>query len=487
MVNYGVKLANEELRMNVTKLEPEDPFLWASKFWMPIYNDNRMLLYNPRTRRLIAQGFESCIERERIRVDVVAGTSTAGIPHGAILAERLNKPFIYIREKPKDHGMRNQIEGIDADSDLRGKRVLVVEDLISTGGSSAKAVDAVRKANGRVDYLFSIFNYALQEANNMFDGVAAFDGSGATLNPAVNVRSLLTYDTLLEVAVKSGHINRREQRMLEEWRADPFGWGAKHGYHWMRGREEKRLSRAEKRAKGRFILAADVPSTRDAFAYADGFSDLIGMIKIGKATNQAAVNEGVPLLRKLHQTGMLVFLDLKLKDTPDQVYLAAKQCTVPGVYMFNVHVDGSEKMCREAVRGATEAAAARGIERPKVIGVTALTSLDDDDLSSICINEKFQDHVMHMAKRAKQWGLDGIVCPASFAGKMEKKFGEWEYVTPGIKWAGVQNIGQKQLDTPDGSVQKCSHNRLVIGSAVTKSADPRKTAYEILQAMAPHV
>jgi len=487
MVNYSIKLANEELQMNVTKLKPENPFLWASKFWMPIYNDNRMLLYNPRTRRLIAQGFESYIEKEKIKVDVVAGTSTAGIPHGAILAEKLNKPFIYIREKPKDHGMRNQIEGIDAESDLKGKRVLVIEDLISTGGSSAKAVDAVRKANGRVDYLFSIFNYKLEEANNMFDGIASFESSGATLNPAVNVRSLLTYDTLLEVAVKNGFINRKQQLMLEEWRADPFGWGAKHGYHWMRGTETMKLSRKERIAKERVCLAVDVQSTREAFAYADGFSDVVGMIKIGKATNQAAVNEGVPLLRRLNQTSMNVFLDLKLKDTPDQVYLAAKQCTVPGVYMFNVHVDGGEKMCREAVRGATEAAAARGIPKPKVIGVTSLTSLDESDLSSICINEKVTDHVIHMAKRAKQWGLDGIVCPANLAGKLEKKFGKWEYVTPGIKYAGVQNTGQKQLDTPDGSVQKCKHNRLVIGSAITKSQNPRKTAHEILQVMAPYV
>jgi orotidine-5'-phosphate decarboxylase len=189
----------------------------------------------------------------------------------------------------------------------------------------------------------------------------------------------------------------------------------------------------------------------------------------------------------LHETGMGVFLDLKLKDTPDQVYGAAKQCTVPGVEMFNVHVDGGEEMCKAALKGAAEAAAARGIKRPKVIGVTVLTSLDDGDLKEQGVGESYDRHVMRMAKLAKKWGLDGIVCPANKAGRLERKLGEWTYVTPGIKYAGVQNVGQKQLDTPDGAVQACDSSVLVIGSAVTKAQDKRKTTYEILQAMAPHV
>jgi orotate phosphoribosyltransferase len=487
MVNYGTKLAKIMFGMEATMFNDKQPFLWASGFWMPIYNDNRLFLSDVKYRELIAEGFADTIKKEKIKIDAIAGTSTAGIPHGATLANLLRVPFTYIRDKPKEHGLKNRIEGLPASKGYEGARVGVVEDLISTGGSSAGAVDAVRKAGGIADHLFSIYNYGLEEANNMFDGVIAFGKEAETLNPRVNVHSLLSYQKSLEVAVKTGYISKKQQQMLEEWRADPFGWGRKHGYHWLRGADEKKLSESEQKAKARVCLAVDVPNTRDAFAYADGFSDLIGLIKIGKATNQAAVNEGVPLLRKLHQTGMGVFLDLKLKDTPDQVYLAAKQCTVPGVQMFNVHVDGGEKMCKEAVRGATEAAAARGIPKPKVIGVTVLTSLDENDLTSICVNEKYEDHVFHMAKRAKQWGLDGIVCPASLAGKMEKKFGRWEYVTPGVKFAGVQNVGQKQLDTPDGAVQACKSSTLVIGSAVTKAPDRRKTAYEILQVMAPHV
>ncbi len=482
-MNLDKKLAKIEFGLEATTLNTRNPYLWASGFFMPIYNDNRLLLSSAEYRQMIAKGFADIIRKEKIRVDMIAGTSTAGIPHATTLADLLGKPLIYIRDKPKDHGKKNQIEGPDPE----GKSVIVIEDLISTGGSSVKAVDAVRNAKGRVNYLFSIFNYGLEDASRMFAGDIPFGSDGATLNPPCNVRSLLTYDKLLEVALDTKYIDKRQAEALREWRADPFDWGRKHGWHWLRGHDTAKLSRKEKLASARICLAADVPTTRDALALADGFSDLVGMIKIGKGTNQAAVNEGYPLLRKLYQTGIQTFLDLKLHDTPDQVYGTAKQCTVPGVAMFNIHVAGGEEMCKQAVKGATEAAIARGIERPKVIGVTVLTSLDDEDLRDLSVNRKYDDYLMHMTRNAKKWGLDGIVCPASKAGELEKKFGKWCYVTPGIKYAGVQNVGQKQLDTPDGAVQACDSSVLVIGSAITKAKDRRGTAYEIVKTMAKHI
>ena len=109
---------------------------------MPIYNDNRMFLFHPHMRRLIAQGLADIIQDQEISPEVVAGTATAGIPHGALLADLLLLPYIYIRDKPKAHGLKNRIEGLDADSDLGGRNVVVIEDLISTGGSSARAVEA---------------------------------------------------------------------------------------------------------------------------------------------------------------------------------------------------------------------------------------------------------------------------------------------------------------------------------------------------------
>jgi len=187
---------------------------------MPIYNDNRMFLFHPEVRRTIARGLAEIVEERAIRPEVVAGTATAGIPHGALLADRLSLPFIYIRDKPKAHGLKNRIEGLDADSDLGGVRVVVIEDLISTGGSSARAVEAVREARGDCDWCLSIFSYGMEKAAEQFDA----------LDPPCNFTSLLTFPVLLEVARSGGFLSEEQIALLSEWREDPFGWGEKHGF-----------------------------------------------------------------------------------------------------------------------------------------------------------------------------------------------------------------------------------------------------------------
>ena len=187
---------------------------------MPVYNDNRMFLFHPETRRLIARGLADIVEREGIAPEVVAGTATAGIPHGALLADVLSLPYIYIRDKPKAHGLKNRIEGLDADSDLEGRRVVVIEDLISTGGSSARAVEAVREANGVADWCLSIFSYGLEKAAEQF----------GALTPPCNFDSLLTFPVLLDVAKSGGLLAADQIALLEAWQQDPFGWGEARGF-----------------------------------------------------------------------------------------------------------------------------------------------------------------------------------------------------------------------------------------------------------------
>jgi orotate phosphoribosyltransferase len=187
---------------------------------MPIYNDNRMFLFHPDARRTIARGLADIVDREKIFPEVVAGTATAGIPHGALLADLLSLPYIYIRDKPKAHGLRNRIEGLDADSDLGGRTVVVIEDLVSTGGSSARAVEAVREANGRCGWCLSIFSYGLQKAARQF----------AALEPPCAHASLLTFPVLMDVARAGGFLSEGQIGLLEDWRADPFGWGEAHGF-----------------------------------------------------------------------------------------------------------------------------------------------------------------------------------------------------------------------------------------------------------------
>ena len=241
----------------------------------------------------------------------------------------------------------------------------------------------------------------------------------------------------------------------------------------------------EEEARKRVCLALDVPTVSEALTLAEHLSDYVGTAKVGKELHTAAGNEGVNIVRELYARGVDIFLDLKLKDTPATVYGASKQCAAPGVYMFNIHIEG-EDMCKRAIEGAHDGAGDR--ERPKVIGVTVLTSLSDEDLEVQGIEISYDDLVKKRTELAREWGLDGVVCPANKAGELEKQFGsDFTYVTPGVQWKGVQGKGQKQLYLPNRAVQDCSSSILVIGSAITKAKDQRKAAYEILQVMAEHL
>lgn len=222
-------LARFSLNIGAIKLHPEKPFLWASGYYMPIYNDNRMLLASCGHRQYIRDTFHEFAKYDLVGFEVIAGTSTAGIPHATSLADKMNLPLIYVREKAKDHGMKNRIEGIDADEDLGGRRVLLIEDLISTGGSSASAVDAIRQAKGAIDTCYSIFDYGFVEANAIFDGNLDYK-SGGRLNMPCRKRSILSYDTLLRVAQEEGKIKQEQLATLQDWRIAPFAWGRNHGF-----------------------------------------------------------------------------------------------------------------------------------------------------------------------------------------------------------------------------------------------------------------
>ena len=244
------------------------------------------------------------------------------------------------------------------------------------------------------------------------------------------------------------------------------------------------LNEKEKIARKRVCLALDVPTAQDALELAAELSDYVGTFKVGKQLHTAAGNEGVNIVEEIHNRGGNIFLDLKFHDTPNTVYEAGRACAVPGVYIFNIHIAGGETMCKKALEGAYEGARAKGIDRPKVIGVTVLTSLSDEDLTVQNLGINYDDLVMRRTELAVKWGLDGVVCPANKAGELEKKFSsDFLYVTPGIAWGGKHGDGQKQLYTPDMAVRDCRNSILVLGSAITKAENRKKTACEILQAM----
>lgn len=211
---YGRQLAKEALKLEATKLSPDSPFTWASGYKMPIYNDNRRFLAKPELRLLIAKAFSELLTAISFDPDWLAGTATAGIPHSVTLGDLLKKPVSYVHSGGKDHGLKNQIEGLASNANYSGASVLVIEDLISTGESSIKAIEAVSAANGVVPTCFAIFSYGFKRAEEAF----------ATMNPKCTSITILNYDITLEEAVYQNYITEENKKSLSEWKLDPFGW-----------------------------------------------------------------------------------------------------------------------------------------------------------------------------------------------------------------------------------------------------------------------
>ena len=201
------KIAQALLKINAVKLNPQNPFTWTSGIKSPIYCDNRLSLSYPVIRNLIIKGLKEKSDTFG-EFDMIMGVATAGIPHGAILAHVLKKPFGYIRDKAKGHGRQNQIEGLI----IPDAKVLVIEDLISTGLSSLKAVDAVREAGMYVVGVLAIFNYGFAETDKVF---AEHNCPFVTLS---------NYDALLEVAQSTKYISSEELADLKQWRVSPTTW-----------------------------------------------------------------------------------------------------------------------------------------------------------------------------------------------------------------------------------------------------------------------
>ncbi len=201
-------IAHMLLQIDAVTLRPQQPFTWTSGIRSPIYCDNRLTIAYPQVRDLIADSFKQLIEQEWGQVDAVAGTATAGIPHAAYVSQKLSVPMAYVRSSAKGHGKENMIEGL-----IRpGQKVVVIEDLISTGGSSVKAAMAVQDAGATVLGVVAIFTYGFAKA------AATFAEAGIPL------RTLTSYDSLLQIAVEKGYIRQEEVALLSKWKQDPENW-----------------------------------------------------------------------------------------------------------------------------------------------------------------------------------------------------------------------------------------------------------------------
>jgi orotate phosphoribosyltransferase len=209
MRNFEKKTAEYLMQINAIKLQPSNPFTWASGWKSPIYCDNRKTLSFPEVRSFICNSFASMIRELYPNAELIAGVATGAIAHGAIVADKLGLPFIYVRSGAKEHGLGNQIEGHFE----QGQKVVVVEDLISTGGSSLNAVTALKDSGCEVLGMVAIFTYEFKKASDAF----------ATCNCKLN--TLSNYSVLVDTAVKTGYIGQAEAETLKNWRLDPANWG----------------------------------------------------------------------------------------------------------------------------------------------------------------------------------------------------------------------------------------------------------------------
>jgi len=209
MKSMEIEVAKQLLQINTIKFQPSNPFTWASGWKSPIYCDNRKILSFPETRSFIRDQFVKIIRVKYPDVEVIAGVATGAIAHGALVADSLNLPFIYVRPKPKDHGLENLIEGVLKS----GQKVVIIEDLISTGESSLKAATAVVDASGKILGMVAIFSYKFPVAAEKFK------------NAGIELTTLSHYQALIELALENGDIKQEDVAQLRKWREDPANWG----------------------------------------------------------------------------------------------------------------------------------------------------------------------------------------------------------------------------------------------------------------------
>lgn len=207
-MNYTKEVAISLLKIEAVRLRPNEPFKWASGWNSPIYCDNRLTLSFPESRNLIRDGLVDLIQKIYPSCECIAGVATAGIPQAAIIADKMNLPMIYVRPKPKDHGMQNLIEG----KITKGQKIVVVEDLISTGGSSLKAVEALQDGGFEVLGMVGIFTYGFPVAEENFK------------KAGISLHTLCNYDELIKEAQKNGYVQLDQLNTLGEWRKNPENW-----------------------------------------------------------------------------------------------------------------------------------------------------------------------------------------------------------------------------------------------------------------------
>ncbi|OGI25700.1 MAG: orotate phosphoribosyltransferase [Candidatus Moranbacteria bacterium RBG_13_45_13] len=213
-MNFQQEVARALLKIDAVGFKPHEPITFVSGLKSPIYVDNRKFPFHPEEWKIVINGFEDTIKQKKIKFDVIAGIATGGIPHSSTLGHRLNKPSVYIRKESKGHGKGKKIEG----GNVKGKKVLLIEDLVTTGGSSLAGVKALREEGAIVNDCLVIISYGFEEAKRNFE------------KEKVRLHSLTSFPVVLKEALEMKKFLEGELKILEDWLGDPHGWAERHGF-----------------------------------------------------------------------------------------------------------------------------------------------------------------------------------------------------------------------------------------------------------------
>ena len=436
------KIAEYLLDTKAVKLNFDEPFTYASGIRSPIYCDNRVLISHPEIRKGIAKAFKKIIEENNLEFDIVAGVATSGIPWAAFIAEELNKPMIYVRSKAKAHGMTNLVEG----EFKKGDKALVIEDLISTGGSSLRATQGLKDAGIIVNDLIAIFTYQMKKAQEGFD------------QEKINLHTLSDFSTLAEKAVAKDYLKPDNKEKVLEWNQDPQNWYGKH-YQTEESKEPEvtnsvllKLQKVMEEKKSNLCVAADLTTTKEVLDLVEKIGDKICLLKTHIDIIEDFTPEFITQLKKLaEEKNFLLFEDRKFADIGNTV----KHQFENGIYHI---ADWADMVNAHVLPGP---GILEGLKNDKVALIILQEMSSKDNLLTPEYTKKAQE-------MAQEYG-DYVI---GFIGmKKSLKDPRFMMFTPGVKLEkGTDQLGQQYNDV-ESAIAKGT-DVIIVGRGIYQAEDP---------------
>jgi uridine monophosphate synthetase len=440
------KIAEYLLDTKAVKLNFDEPFTYASGIRSPIYCDNRVLISHPEIRKGITQAFINIIKENNLEFDVIAGVATSGIPWAAFIAAELDKPMIYVRSKTKGHGMTNLVEGAYQEGD----KAIVIEDLISTGGSSLTAAKGLKEAGIIVNDLIAIFTYKMKGAQKKFE------------DENINLHTLSDFPVLIEKAVEKDYLNSKNKDKVLEWNQDSKNWYGK--YYQAEETPElkvknpvfKKLQQIMQEKKSNLCVAADLTTTKEVLNLVEKIGDKICLLKTHIDIIEDFTPEFITQLKKLaEEKNFLLFEDRKFADIGNTV----KHQFENGIYHI---ADWADMVNAHVLPGP---GIIEGLKNDKV----ALILLQEMSSAGNLLTPDYTKKAQEMAQEYSDYVI-------GFIG-MNKTLKDPRFMmfTPGVKLEkGTDKLGQQYNDVE--SAIKKGTDIIIVGRGIYQAEDPRTEA-----------